>query len=67
MTEQEREILRSLAWMCFQYLGQEDLDNQSMSAGEGAFVVLEKHGLVRTSGGGRLATWTEAGRALLDR
>ncbi len=66
MTEQERDILRPLAWMCFQYLGGEELDNQSMSAGEHALATLEKHGLVQTSGGGRLGVWTETGRALLD-
>ncbi len=65
MTDQEREVLRSLAQMCFQYLGQDEMDNQCMSAGEHAFAVLEKHGLVRTNGNGRLATWTEAGRLLL--
>jgi hypothetical protein len=69
MTEEERKLLVALAWMCEQYLGSgtaDHLDHMCMSAGEDAVELLEKYGMVDTSGPGRGGTWTQAGQALLD-
>ena len=66
MTDAERRLLATLAWMCEQYLGNgkgEWLDHEAMGAGEDAIELLARYGLVEPSGrGGR---WTDAGRALL--
>lgn len=67
MTNDERELLIALAWMCKQYIGDHDadwLDHMCMGAGEDAVRLLVKYGLVEPSGRG--ATWTEEGKALLD-
>ncbi len=66
MTETEFHLLRSLAWMCDQYLSESPeggLDHMCMSAGEDAVDLLVGHGLVKLDGRG--GTWTEAGLALL--
>lgn len=64
MTPSEAELLETLAWMCAQYLGDdESLDHQCMSAGEGAIALLVRHGLVEPAPGG--GAWTAAGRDLL--
>ena len=64
MTDEERSVLRALALMCAQYIGEDDwVDHQCMSAGEAAVGILVKYGMIEPSGrGGR---WTEAGEALL--
>ncbi len=69
MTEDERQLLVALAWMCEQYIGsgkRDWLDHMCMSAGEDAVELLAKYGMVDTSGPGRGGRWTEAGKALLD-
>ena len=66
MTENEFRLLRSLAWMCDQYLGEagkEGLDHLYMSAGETAVDLLAEYGLLQADARG--GVWTEAGRALL--
>jgi len=68
MTNDERDLLQALAWMCQQYLGSPDddvLDHLCMHAGERAVDLLEKYGLIEPSGRG--GTWTEAGLAYLNR
>ena len=64
MTDEEWHLLRALAMMCAQYIGEgEHLDHQCMSAGEEAVNQLVKYGMIEPAGrGGR---WTEAGHALL--
>lgn len=65
MTEDEKQLLVALAWMCEQYISDsEGLDHECMSAGEGAVELLFKYGLVDSVG--RYAKWTEAGQALLN-
>ena len=67
MTNDERELLVALAWMCEQYIGSgkaDWLDHMCMGAGEDAVRLLVKYGLVAPSGRG--GAWTEAGKALLD-
>jgi hypothetical protein len=64
MSDADRKTLKSLVWMCEQYLESKDgLDHMCMSAGEGALEVLYEHGLVSSTDRG--ATWTDAGKALL--
>lgn len=66
MTEEERELLVALAWMCEQYIGSGEadwLDHMCMGAGEDAVRLLVKYGLVSPSGRG--GEWTQAGKALL--
>lgn len=65
-TDRERQLLRALAWMCEQYLGEggHGLDHMCMCAGEDAVELLVDYGLVAP--GGRGGTWTAAGRALLE-
>lgn len=66
----EQRALRALAWMCEQYLREQEgiLDNLAMSSGELALEVLAEHGLVTWHDGGvRFASWTDEGRCLLDR
>ena len=64
MSDEEWHLLRALAKMCAQYLGEgEGVDHECISAGEEAVEQLVKYGMVEPSGrGGR---WTEAGQALL--
>lgn len=64
MIDEERAILRALALMCVQYIGDgECVDHECISAGEEAIAILVKHGMIEPSGrGGR---WTEAGEALM--
>jgi hypothetical protein len=66
MTENERKLLFSLAWMCEQYLRtpEGDLDHLCMSAGEDAVELLVAYGLLEPSHRG--GHWTKAGKALLD-
>ncbi len=62
----EERLLKALAWMAVQYLENGDqLDNQFMSAGEGAMQLLEEYGLLIVAHGGRCGAWTDAGRQLL--
>lgn len=66
-TDQERRLLRALASMCAQYLGEIDnphLDHMYMSAGEEAVELLAAYGLVTPDGRG--GKWTASGEALLD-
>lgn len=65
MTENEKQLLGALAWMCEQYIGDRagGLDHMSMSAGERAREQLLKYGLVDSKD--RDARWTDAGQALL--
>ena len=63
----EHHLLRALAWMCKQYIGDPDgesLDHMCMSAGEEAVALLYTYGMVDSDDRG--AAWTEAGRALLN-
>ena len=64
MIDDERHLLRALALMCAQYIGEDDwVDHQCMIAGEEAVELLVKYGMIEPSGrGGR---WTEAGEALM--
>lgn len=64
MTQDERPILRALALMCAQYIGDDDaVDHACMAAGEAAVAVLVQHGMLEPAArGGR---WTEAGHALM--
>jgi len=67
MSDRERRLLRALAWMCAQYLGEagnRSLDHMCMSAGEEAVDLLVAYGLVAPDGRG--GEWTPAGEALLD-
>lgn len=66
MTDDERQLLTALAWMCEQYLGSGKanwLDHEAMGAGEDAVALLAKYGLVSPSGRG--GAWTDAGKAVL--
>jgi hypothetical protein len=64
--DREERLLKALAWMAVQYLeAGEQLDNQCMSAGEGAMQLLEEYGLVIVANGGRYGAWTDAGRQFL--
>ena len=63
----EHNLLRALAWMCQQYIGDAEgnsLDHMCMGAGEDAVALLYRYGYVDSLGRG--AAWTEAGRALLN-
>lgn len=64
MTSDEQALLRALALMCDQYIGDgECVDHQCIGAGEEAVALLVKHGMIEPSGrGGR---WTETGEALM--
>jgi hypothetical protein len=64
MIDDERALLRALALMCVQYIGEGDwVDHQCMEAGEEAVELLVKRGMIEPSGrGGR---WTKAGEALM--
>lgn len=67
MTPDEKSLLLALAWMCQQYMADEEgnaLDHLCMSAGEDAVEHLFKYGLVDSIG--RHARWTPAGHALLN-
>ena len=64
MSDEEYHLLRALALMCAQYIGEGDwLDHMCMEAGEEAVAQLVKYGLVEPSGRG--GTWTEAGQAIM--
>lgn len=65
--DDHRATLAALAWMCAQYLSGQNgiLDHMAMHAGERAFAVLSRHGLIETDSG-RGASWTEAGEQFLD-
>ncbi|MBB4289654.1 ribosomal protein S19E (S16A) [Rhizobium leguminosarum] len=66
MTPKEREILGALAWMCEQYISDDNgyLNHKAMHAGELAIEVLAAYGLVEpTPLGDR---WTDKGMRLLD-
>ena len=65
MTHEEHALLRALALMCAQYIGDDEtLDHECLSAGEEAVELLARYGMIERAGrGGR---WTEAGKALLD-
>ncbi len=64
MSEEEHRLLEALAWMCRQYIGDDDyLDHMCMGAGEDAVALLVRYGMVAPEGRG--GTWTEAGRKLL--
>lgn len=67
ITDNERKILKALAWLAEQYLGDErgELDDLCMGAGQMAKAVLEEYGLI-TPHGGRYGRWTEAGRELMN-
>lgn len=62
MIDDEHALLRALALMCAQYIGDGDfVDHECISAGEEVVALLVKHGMIEASGrGGR---WTEAGEA----
>ena len=64
MTDEEWHLLRALALMCAQYIGQDDwVDHECIGAGEEAVEQLVKYGMLEPSGrGGR---WTEVGEALM--
>ena len=64
MTDDERPLLRALALMCAQYIGEGDwVDHQCIGAGEEAVDILAKYGFIEPSGrGGR---WTETAEALM--
>lgn len=67
ITDAERRILGSLAWMCEQYLTNNNddlLDHKFMSAGEGAIELLVEYGFVEPRPRGGI--WTKTGRELLD-
>jgi hypothetical protein len=67
VTEEERHLLKALAIMCDQYLGDGDgapMDHQCMRPGERAVELLIQYGLVEPRGRG--GTWTEAGIALMN-
>jgi hypothetical protein len=65
MTDHEKRLLRSLAWMCHQYLQSPDgsIDHHYVSAGEDAASLLVEYGLLKPDARG--GQWTEAGMALL--
>ena len=65
-TDPERQLLVALAWMCEQYLKDDEhgLDHMCMSAGERAVERLVQYGLVEPHGRG--GVWTEAGLAILE-
>jgi hypothetical protein len=64
MTNQESALLRALALMCEQYIGDgQALGHQCISAGEDAIELLVRYGMVEPSGRG--GSWTEAGKDLL--
>jgi hypothetical protein len=64
MTEDNQDLLRALALMCTQYIGDGDgVDHQCISAGQEAVELLVKHGLMVPSGRG--GCWTEEGKALM--
>ena len=64
MSDDEYHLLRALALMCAQYIGEGDwVDHECIGAGEEAVAQLVKYGTIEPSGrGGR---WTEAGKHLL--
>lgn len=64
-TTAERYALKTLAWMCEQYLDQNGkLDHECMSAGERALELLFHSGFVDSRG--RMAHWTDKGQRFLD-
>lgn len=65
-SDAERELLRALLGMAYQYLhaGNGALDHECMGAGEDAMKVLSEYGLV--SDDSRHGRLTPAGEALLD-
>jgi hypothetical protein len=67
LDEDHRTTLAALAHMCAQYLSDEQgvLDHMWMGAGERAFKVLARHGLIEVDSG-RGACWTEAGEHFLN-
>ena len=69
MTDNEKKLLISLIMMVKQYLGDADeVYNQSMSAGEHAFLVLEDFGLMEVLNPQVPCTgrWTEAGKNFIE-
>lgn len=67
MSELDADVLKALAAMAGQYLTVGDeLDSQSMAAGQNALRILAAEGLVDYDGC-RCGSWTEAGRNLLAR
>ena len=64
MSETERELLRALALMCYQYIGNESgVDHECIGAGEAAVDQLVKFGLLEP--GARGGLWTPAAHALM--
>jgi hypothetical protein len=65
MTATERDLLRALALMCYQYIGNErGVDHECIGAGEAAVDQLVKFGVLEPAPRGGL--WTPAVHALMD-